>query len=243
MAALRRGLQRALFQLGRRPRFHQTDNSTAATHRIPDDKAEIFDDGRKKRAFNEDYLALMRHFGMTPRTTEVGAKEQNGDVESGNGALKRSLDQALELRGSRDFESGEAWQAFVDQHLAKQNKGRGTRLTDEMAVMQPVDVKALPEFTEDVVPVSEWSTVRVAHCAYSVPSRLIGHRLKVHLYEDRLEFWFADKLQLSCERLIGRQQRRIDYRHVICTRTSSALSRPSQRRPRGREPSGRAILP
>jgi len=215
MAALRRGLQRALFQLGRRPRFHQTDNSTAATHKIPDDKAELFDDGRRKRPFNEDYLALMRHFGITPRTTEVGAKEQNGDVESGNGALKRSLDQALELRGSRDFESVEAWQVFVDQHLTKQNKGRGTRLADEMAVMQPVDVKALPEFTEDIVRVSEWSTVRVAHCSYSVPSRLIGHRLKVHLYEERLEFWFADKLQMSCERLIGRQQRRIDYRHVI----------------------------
>ncbi|MCB9564938.1 MAG: hypothetical protein H6708_31520 [Kofleriaceae bacterium] len=35
LAALRRGVQRALFQLGRVPRHHQTDNSTAATHRIP----------------------------------------------------------------------------------------------------------------------------------------------------------------------------------------------------------------
>ena len=35
MAALRSGLQRALFQLGRIPEWHQTDNSTAATHRIP----------------------------------------------------------------------------------------------------------------------------------------------------------------------------------------------------------------
>ena len=34
MAALRRGVQAALFQLGRVPRYHQTDNSTAATHRI-----------------------------------------------------------------------------------------------------------------------------------------------------------------------------------------------------------------
>ena len=35
MAAMRKGVQRALFQLGRVPRYHQTDNSTAATHRIP----------------------------------------------------------------------------------------------------------------------------------------------------------------------------------------------------------------
>ncbi len=47
----------------------------------------------------------MRHFGMTARTTEVGEKEQNGDVEAQNGALKRRLDQALLRRGSRDFPS------------------------------------------------------------------------------------------------------------------------------------------
>lgn len=34
MLAIQRTVQRALFQLGRVPLFHQTDNSTAATHRI-----------------------------------------------------------------------------------------------------------------------------------------------------------------------------------------------------------------
>ena len=34
LAALRRGVQAAVFQLGRVPRFHQTDHSTAATHQI-----------------------------------------------------------------------------------------------------------------------------------------------------------------------------------------------------------------
>ena len=77
MAALRKGVQRSLFQLGRVPRYHQTDNSTAATHRIPDGQAACFEDG--KRPFNADYLALMQYFGMTPRTTTIGAKEQNGD--------------------------------------------------------------------------------------------------------------------------------------------------------------------
>ena len=103
MMALRRGLQRALFQLGRVTEWHQTDNSTAATHQVPKDKQVIVETSGRKRAFNEDYLALMRHFGMRPRTTKVGAKEQNGDVEARNGALKRRLEQALLLRGSRDF--------------------------------------------------------------------------------------------------------------------------------------------
>jgi hypothetical protein len=54
MAALRRGVQRALFQLGRVPEYHQTDNSTAATHRIPDGKS-AFAEGAKC-PFNEQYL-------------------------------------------------------------------------------------------------------------------------------------------------------------------------------------------
>jgi hypothetical protein len=104
IASSRHGVQRALFQLGRLPLYHQTDNSTAATHRIPDGKSVVAD-GSGKRPFNEDYLAIMRHFGMTARTTAVGAKEQNGDVEASNGALKRALNQAFLVRGSRDFYS------------------------------------------------------------------------------------------------------------------------------------------
>lgn len=82
------------------PEWRQTDNSTAATHRIPDAKSAVAD-GSTKRPFNDDYLAIMRHFGMKPRTTTVRAKEQNGDVEAANGVLKRALEQSLLLRGSR----------------------------------------------------------------------------------------------------------------------------------------------
>jgi hypothetical protein len=97
IASIRHGVQRGLFQLGRVPAYHQTDNSTAATHRIPNGKEVVA--GSSKRPFNEDYLAIMRHYGMTARTTEVGEKQQNGDVEAANGALKRALDQALLVRG------------------------------------------------------------------------------------------------------------------------------------------------
>jgi hypothetical protein len=213
IAALRKGVQRALFQLGRVPRYHQTDNSTAATHRIPDGKHVVVEGGR--RPFNEDYLAIMRHFGMTPRTTEVGAKEQNGDVESANGALKRRLKQALLIRGSRDFESVEGWQDFVDEVVRKANKARGQRVAQDIEAMRELTAAKLPEYIEEPAQVSEWSTIRVKHCAYSVPSRLIGEVLRVRLYEDRIEAYYGDALQLACERLRGRNQKRIDYRHVI----------------------------
>ncbi len=215
MAALKRGLQAALFQLGRTPEWLQTDNSTAATHCIPDGKAELGDEGRGKRPFNEDYLAVVRHFGMKARTTAVGAKEQNGDVEASNGAIKRRLHQALLVRGNRDFESYAAWEKFVQDVLRKANAARGRRVIEDLAAMSPLDVSRLPEYVEEEHDVSEWSTVRVKHCAYSVPSRLMGHRVKVRVYEDRIEVAFGGVTELACERLRGRNQRRIDYRHII----------------------------
>lgn len=211
MIALRRGVQRALFQLGKVPRYHQTDNSTAATHDVPAASAAP----GETRRFNDEYVALMRHFGMTPRTIQVGAKEQNGDVEAGNGALKRRLAQALVLRGSRDFESIEAYQAFIDDVQRKTNKARGSRVAEDLEGMRELSAAKLPDFREQDVRVSEWSTIRVKHCAYSVPSRLIGEWVRVRVYEEKIEVTYAGQTQLVCERLRGDGRRRIDYRHVI----------------------------
>ncbi len=108
-----------------------------------------------------------------------------------------------------------AWEEFVQLTLRKANERRGRRVADELAAMRPLVVARLAEFTEEDVTVSEWSTIRIRHNSYSVPSRLIEQTVRVRLFEDRIEVWFADKLQLSCERLRGRNQRRVDYRHII----------------------------
>ena len=206
MVALRRGVQAALFQLGCVPRFHQTDHSTAATHQITRDAED--------RTFNEEYKTLMRHLGMEPRTTAVGAKEQNGDVEAGHRVLKRRLEQALLVRGSRDFSDQAEYERFVAGVARKANAARGPRVAEEIAAMRPLMVERLPEYTELTVPVSSTSTIRVKSCAYSVPSRLIGHRVRVRLFEYRIEVYYADKLELGCDRLRGGAVR-IDYRHII----------------------------
>ncbi len=87
-------------------------------------------DGGPPDALHEMFtLALMRHFGMTPRTTAVGEKQRNGDVEATNGWLKRSLTQAILLRGHRDFDTVTDWQALADGLVRKVNAGRGPRLT------------------------------------------------------------------------------------------------------------------
>ena len=48
-----------------------------------------------------------------------------------------------------------------------------------------------------------------------MPSRLIGERLKVRVFEDRIVVLYAGKVELDCERLRGKLRHRVDYRHVI----------------------------
>ena len=208
MAALRRGVQAAFFQLGFVPSQHQTDNSTAATHDLR----------TGKRGFNEDYLALMRHLGMVPVTTGVGAKEQNGDVEASNGALKRRIKQRLLLRGHRDFQTVAAYESWlVAEVLSPANATRSERLREEISEMRRLDAAWLPEYTETECTVTSWSTIRVKFNAYSVPSRLIGERVRVRIYDDRLEVFYAGQRELDIERLHGRNGHRIDYRHVVAS--------------------------
>jgi len=211
MAAIRQGVQRALFQLGRVPTWHQTDNSTAATHQLAKDDATP----TTMRGFNVEYAALMAHYGMKPRTTEVGEKEQNGDVEASNGALKRALTQALLVRGTRDFESVAAWQSFVDDVCRRSNKAKCAKVDEELSTMRELNAEKLAEYAEERVRVTSSSMVSVKHALYSVPSRLIGETVRVRVFEGRVEVWFDDELQLSCDRVRGQHPRRIDYRHVI----------------------------
>ena len=205
LASLRRGVQCALFQLGRIPKFHQTDNSTAATHDLR----------TGKRGFNADYEVLMAHFGLTPRTIAVGKSEQNGDVEALNGALKRRLLQHLLLRGSRDFGSIAEYELWLHEKVSSANRLRHKRVSEELDAMRELQVRRLPEYTEQTASVTRWSTINVAHNIYSVPSRLQGEDVRVQVYDDRLEVWYAGAHQLTVERLLGRNGRRINYRHII----------------------------
>jgi len=214
LLALRRGVQSAVFRLGSVPKFLQTDNSTAATHQLSaKDKEET--EGNRERGFNEEYVRMIEHLGMKPRTIGIGKSEQNGDVESSHGVLKRRLEQHLLLRGSRDFESLEAYERWVQDVCEQANRLRDERLGEELAVMSALRVDRLPEYSRVDVSVTSWSTIRVKRNTYSVPSRLIGERLRVHLYEDRLEVLHGPVLQLVTERLRGGGKHRINYRHVI----------------------------
>jgi hypothetical protein len=205
LLALKRGIQATVFRLGRVTEFLQTDNSSAATHDL----------GSGKREFNEEYLALVRHLGMKPRTTAIGEKEQNGDIEAMNNAFKRRLEQHLLLRGSRDFASVEAYEAWMQGIAEKANRPRSKRLAEELAVMAVLEVHRLPEYRELTVRVTKGATVRVKNNTYTVPSRLKGELVRVRVYEDRLEIFYGGVRQLTVERLIGEGGHRVNYRHIV----------------------------
>lgn len=184
LLALRLGLQSALVKLGRVPKVHQTDNTTAATHNLG---PQARDKSLEERGFNEEYLQSLAHYGLVARTIHVGNPNENGDVESANGSLKRAVEQHLLLRGSRDFESMEAYEAFLYGIMEKRNAGRQAKLAEELAVMKPLQVEPWPPMRELQIRVRNKEILRVGGNGYSVPSGLKSRRVRVRVYEWQIE--------------------------------------------------------
>ena len=207
LPALRSGIQAALFRLGHVPREHWTDNSGAATHRPEKEKSG--------REFNPQYVALMKHFGMIPRTIQVGKAHENGDIESLNGVLKRRLKQHLLIRGSRDFMSVDEYRSFLEEVLEKANAMRTQRLAEELEAMSKLNVSRLAEYEEYRCLVMSWGTITVDRRIYSVPGRLIGEKVQVRRYEKQIEVFFKDVLQMTAPWIPRDQQHCVNYRHLI----------------------------
>ena len=207
LLAYQRALQATLFRLGAAPTYHQTDNASAVTFQVRGEAG--------KRDYNQGYVELLNHFGMQPRTIQVGSPEQNGDIETSNGGLKRSLRQHLLMRGSRDFDTLEEYKQFLEGVMAKRNEGRQERLAEEMAVMQPLKAQAISTYQEVRVKVNRGGMIRVQNNSYSVPTSLIGYQVRVHIYEWHLEVRYGHQVVETIPRLVGQNKQQINYRHLI----------------------------
>ena len=202
------GFQAAVAQLRKCPAHLGTDNSSAATH-------ELEQIPGRSRGYNSEYLELCTHYDLTPVTINVGCPHEQGDVEAQNRHLKRRLEQHLILRGSRDFESLEQYDQFVEAVLRAANAKRQKRLAQELAVMRPLPPSRLAEYREYEPIVSSQSLIRVNRHTYSVPSRLIGHRLRVEQHEAELKVYLGRELLFCLPRLRGDHGCLVDFRHVI----------------------------
>jgi len=202
------GLQAAFKQLRRSPRYLGTDNTSAATH-------EIEQRPGRPRGYTSDYLGRCTHFDLKPLTINVNCPHEHGDVESQNGHLKRRLDQHLLLRGRRDFGAPEAYDSFVEGVLRAANAQRQKRLAEELALMRPRPPTLLAEYREFEPVVSSHSLIRVNRHPYSVPSRLIGHPLRVEQHEAELKVYGGREFLFCLPRLRGDRGALVDFRHVI----------------------------
>jgi transposase len=198
------GFQRAVGELGRVPQKHRTDNLSAATHDLKD--------GR--RAFNERYLGAMAHYGVEADRNTPGRAHENGSVEQAHHRFKRAVEQALLLRGSRDFAERVSYEAFLREIFAGRNKRR-TALGDDLRGMNELPPMRIEDFRRERVRVTRFSTIRAVENTYSVSSRLIGEEVELRLHSESIEVWHAEEQVATIERQRGRGNVAIDYRHVI----------------------------
>ncbi|MDN5850821.1 MAG: IS21 family transposase [Nitrococcus sp.] len=208
--ALAEGLTEALERLGGVPAEHRSDSLSAAFRNL---------DAAAQADITERYQALCAHYGMSASRNNRGRGHENGSIESPHGHFKRRIRQRLSLRGSTDFDSLAEYQCFIDAVTASINRRNARRVAAERATLAPLPCRRGVDYTEVMVRVTTSSTITLRHELYSVPARLIGERLRVHLYDDRLVLHHGGRELMTLTRVRpvpgGGRARCIDYRHVI----------------------------
>src|SRR3954453_14026486 len=202
--SLSEGLQDALWELGGVPRRHRTDRLAAAVNTDP-----------QPEMFTRRYQALMTHYGLEAQAIQPRKANENGDVEQSHHRFKQAVDQALMLRGSRDFASRGDYQTFLKKLMAGRNAHRKERFTEEIPALSPLPARRLEMARRLQSRVDSGSTIHVGDNVYSLPSRLIGEKVDVHVGSEALDVWHGARKIDTLPRLRGRGQHRVDYRHVI----------------------------
>ena len=208
--ALAEGLQNALWALGGVPGEHRSDSLSAAYRNL---------DKTAKDDLTQRYEGLMRHYGMAPTRNNRGIAHENGSIESSHGHLKRALKDALLLRGSSDFEDLDSYRGFVDEIVGRRNAHNRKRIELERPALIPLPRRRTADYEEKIVTVTSSGGFILRRVFYTAPSRLIGHRLRVRIYDDRLECFLGSTPVMTLKRGRPVSDKKgghvVDYRHVI----------------------------
>jgi hypothetical protein len=156
---------------------------------------------------------------MTPTRNNPGLTHENGAIESPRRHLKEALADALLLRGSRDFGTLDDYRRFLDEIVGRRNARNGKRLELERPSVQSLPARRTTDYEETYVTFTSTSGFIPKKVLYSVPSRLIGHRLRVRLCDDRLECFLGSTALITLRRgrpqPSGKHGHVVDYRHLI----------------------------
>lgn len=213
--ALAEGTAEAFKRLGATPNELRTDSLSAAFRNLTADQADDI---------TARYQDFCRHYSVTPTRNNRGQAHENGAVESPHGHLKRRIEQQLQMDFPEvtdrryAFDRLEDFQHLINTVVAKHNRRNENLLREELTVMSPLPMARGVDYTEVRVKVSSSSTINLRRVTYSVPSRLIGERLSVRLFDDRLACYLGSAHAITVSRLhpAGNQRaRQIDYRHLI----------------------------
>ena len=208
--ALAEGLQNALWSLGGVPREHRTDSLSAAFRNL---------DTQACTDLTRRYDEFCHHYGMTPSRNNTGIAHENGAIEGPHGHLKRAIQDALLMRGSADFADLAAYRGFIDEIVSRRNVRNARRIDLERAELQPLPGQRTSDYEEVGVRVTSSGGFTLRKVFYTVPSRLIGHRLRVRLFDDRLDLFIGGTPLMTLTRgrphASGKHDQVVDYRHVI----------------------------
>jgi hypothetical protein len=200
-------LQNAFWRSGGVPTTHRTDSLSAA-----------FNNHAQEMLLTDRYEKLCSHYGVIATRNNKGIAHENGAIESPNRHLKHKIEQQLLLRHSRDFATLAEYAAFVGLIVSKINRQCKTRFDEERPHLKPLPSRRTHDFSELYVKVTSSSTINVKRVIYTVPSRLIGSVLLVHIYDDRLALFLGHEPTLTLSRLRSQgnaRSRKVDYRHII----------------------------
>ena len=208
--ALAEGLQNALWALGGAPYEHRSDSLSAAFRNLDQDaRADL----------TQRYDALCLHYRMQPTRNNRGVAHENGSIEGPHGHLKQAVSDALLMRGARDFNDLAGYRLFIAEIVSRKNAHHAKRIAAERVVLQDLPGQRTCDHEETLVIVTSSGGFTLKKVFYTVPSRLIGHRLRVRLYDDRLEVFIGATLLMTLPRgraaATGKRAHVVDYRHVI----------------------------
>jgi hypothetical protein len=209
--ALSEGLQNALFACGGAPKQHRTDSLSAAYRNLG---------GTRQKPLTRLYDDLCHHYRMQPTRNNTSIAHENGSIESPHGHLKNRIKQALLLRGSCEFTSIAQYQALIQHAVDQLNQQHPDKIETEKAYLQALPQGRVADYEVLSAKVSCHSTIDVRCVLYTVPARLIGRQLELHLYHDRIVGYLHRQRVVELPRIRPntpgkRRARCINYRHVV----------------------------
>lgn len=197
------GYEKALWRLMGITQKHRTDNLTAAVNV-----------SKEGRPYTEDWVKLNKYYGIEPTKNNPGKSNENGKVERSNGLFKRSLENQLMIRNSKEFKDKEEYVKFIDNIVKKRNQKRDVEVSEEKKMLRELPKTKWYSATKIPVRVHSDSTVRIESATYSVPSRTIGSTLSAYIYPDKIELFYGRKLIQKMSR-IKKGTATINFLHVI----------------------------